>query len=362
VNIIDPEAGSSITGTRFEQNTANFGGGVYLNECVNEVLISSCGFYDNMATYGGGMYNLRGFMVLDDIRMSGNAAYEGGGIFELESISSIANSWFGANVADVGGSSINNHVSYSDISGSMFCSPGSDGHITGGWGDLGGNVFSDECDDCNGNGYPDIIAIKLDPSLDCNGNLVIDWCELKDGSVADCDGNGTPDSCDLVDDPSLDCDANGVMDSCETGDGSADDCNGNGLPDSCDIANGTSLDLDANEIPDECEDCDGNTLPDGMDLADCDGSPWCSDCNTNGELDVCDIASGESNDVNDNGIPDSCECLEDVNDDFFVDVGDILILIGYWGNTSYGPADINQDGIVNVQDLLLLVGAWGPCD
>ena len=353
IYIMDPEIGSSISDSRFEQNSANFGGGVYLSNCTNEVSISDSGFYDNVASYGGGIYNLRGFMELDNIRMSGNEAYEGGGIFELESISTISNSWFGANTADVGGSSINNLVSYSDISNSMFCSPGLDGHITGGWGDLGGNEFADECDDCNGNGEPDIIEIKLNPSLDCNENMAIDTCEIKDGSADDCNGNGVPDSCDLVNDPSLDCDGNGVMDFCEINDGSADDCNANGLPDSCDIADGTSYDLDANEIPDECEDCNNNQLPDGMDLADCDGSPWCCDCNEN--------ASGESNDVNENGTPDICECLADVNGDLMVGVEDVLYVIAEWGNANES-VDLNQDGIVDVLDLLEIVGAWGPCE
>jgi hypothetical protein len=31
------------------------------------------------------------------------------------------------------------------------------------------------------------------------------------------------------------------------------DCNGNGILDSCDIANGTSTDADADGIPDDCE-------------------------------------------------------------------------------------------------------------
>jgi hypothetical protein len=99
-----------------------------------------------------------------------------------------------------------------------------------------------------------------------------------------------------------------------------------------------------------------------MDLADCDGSPWCSDCNANGELDVCDIASGESNDVNENEIPDICECLEDVNGDFLVNVADVLAVIADWGNTANVPADVNNDGIVDVQDLLAIVAAWGACE
>ena len=90
-------------------------------------------------------------------------------------------------------------------------------------------------------------------------------------------------------------------------------------------------------------------------------NPDQTDCNANGVGDVCDVADGTSTDWNDNGIPDDCECLEDINGDGIVGVEDILILIGYWGDTTGGPADINADGIVNVQDLLHLVDHWGAC-
>lgn len=55
-------------------------------------------------------------------------------------------------------------------------------------------------------------------------------------------------------------------------------------------------------------DCDGNGINDDKDLADCSGqNVWCLDCNTNGTLDTCDIASGASEDCGSNGIPDECE-------------------------------------------------------
>ena len=54
-------------------------------------------------------------------------------------------------------------------------------------------------------------------------------------------------------------------------------------------------------------DCNGNCIPDAEEFANCDGSAWCSDCNSNGVLDVCDIVSGASLDCNANGVPDECE-------------------------------------------------------
>jgi hypothetical protein len=54
-------------------------------------------------------------------------------------------------------------------------------------------------------------------------------------------------------------------------------------------------------------DCNINGIPDAEDMDECDGSPWCSDCNHNDVLDECDIAEDPSLDMNGNGIPDVCE-------------------------------------------------------
>lgn len=70
----------------------------------------------------------------------------------------------------------------------------------------------------------------------------------------------------------LDCNGNGILDSCDIADGNAQDCNGNGIPDSCDIASGFSLDLDGDLVPDECTqviyvDVDAQGLADGSSWA-----------------------------------------------------------------------------------------------
>ncbi len=117
---------------------------------------------------------------------------------------------------------------------------------------------------------------------------------------------------------SLDCNNNGILDSTDIAncDGSiwCSDCNSNGVPDGCDVADGAAPDCNSNGIPDECDlaagqdtDCNGNGIPDACDLAACDGSPWCGDCNSNGILDVCDIAAGTVTDCNTNGVPDACD-------------------------------------------------------
>lgn len=57
---------------------------------------------------------------------------------------------------------------------------------------------------------------------------------------------------------------------------------------------------------------------------------------------------------------DDATCLGDINQDNEVDVADLLLVIGAWGNS--GEADIDGDGTVNVADLLILIGAWGACE
>jgi hypothetical protein len=57
-------------------------------------------------------------------------------------------------------------------------------------------------------------------------------------------------------------------------------------------------------------------------------------------------------------------CLADLDTSGVRDVGDILILLGVWGQTDQEScgSDINSDGTVDVLDLLVLIGAWGPCE
>ncbi|MFN0060721.1 MAG: CRTAC1 family protein [Planctomycetota bacterium] len=52
--------------------------------------------------------------------------------------------------------------------------------------------------------------------------------------------------------PALDCDGDGMLDSCQLFGDSSLDCNGNGVLDSCEIASG-AVDLNGNGRPDECE-------------------------------------------------------------------------------------------------------------
>jgi serralysin len=159
--------------------------------------------------------------------------------------------------------------------------------------------------DCDGNSVLD--ECELSPFTDCNDNGVIDVCEIASGVALDCNENDIPDECDIASETSQDCNDNGIPDECET------DCNGNNIPDDCDLTSGTSQDCNNNGVPDECDiasetslDCNENNIPDECDIA----AGTSRDCNYNGIPDECEIASGAVDDLDKNGIPDECEIPE----------------------------------------------------
>ncbi len=115
----------------------------------------------------------------------------------------------------------------------------------------------------------------------------------------------------------------------------------------------------------------GNTDPavdgTGIDLG---GNVLDGDCDGNGQSDADEIASGNSPDMNGDGVPDHCECLfgpisccpADINLDGAVTGSDLTLVLGFWGpRPAWAPADINQDGVVDGADLAVLLGSWGPC-
>jgi hypothetical protein len=57
-------------------------------------------------------------------------------------------------------------------------------------------------------------------------------------------------------------------------------------------------------------------------------------------------------------------CFADLDKSGVRDVGDILMLLGVWGQTDQDlcGADIDGNGIVDVSDLLVIFGSWGPCE
>jgi hypothetical protein len=97
------------------------------------------------------------------------------------------------------------------------------------------------------------------------------------------------------------------------------DCNSNGQLDSCEILSNPQIDCDGNQIIDSCEissatDCDGNNQ---LDICQIFGNPAGLDCNNNFTLDACEInAAGGMNgiggtlDCDATGRLDTCERAE----------------------------------------------------
>jgi len=109
--------------------------------------------------------------------------------------------------------------------------------------------------------------------------------------------------------------------------------------------------------PQWCEfDCDNSGYADGWEIL--QGS--LEDCNSNGVADVCEILNGVP-DENENGVPDECDCREDLNETGVVDISDLLMLLANWGASDV-IGDLNEDGIIDINDMLLVLNAWGPCE
>jgi WD40 repeat protein len=100
------------------------------------------------------------------------------------------------------------------------------------------------------------------------------------------------------------------------------------------------------------------SFPSGFDFL-----PAGADCNFNQLPDNCDIASGFSDDIDQNGIPDEClpPCLGDINHSGAVTILDFLALLAAWGPNPGNLADLNGDGTVDILDFLTLLANWGPC-
>ncbi|HMN96864.1 MAG TPA: hypothetical protein PKC43_10120 [Phycisphaerales bacterium] len=88
---------------------------------------------------------------------------------------------------------------------------------------------------CGADGWPIECQVEPGHASDCNGNGIVDACEVAAGLVsgADCNGDGTYDWCTLLLGLDGDCNGNGIPDLCELADGLLEDCNNDGIPDIC---------------------------------------------------------------------------------------------------------------------------------
>lgn len=89
---------------------------------------------------------------------------------------------------------------------------------------------------------------------------------------------------------------------------------------------------------------------------------YLADCNSNGMLDICDIADGTLHDDDLDGVPDECECWGDLDGDSDIDLTDLAQLLSNYGMTSgavYEDGDLDGDGDVDLSDLATLLSVYG---
>lgn len=73
--------------------------------------------------------------------------------------------------------------------------------------------------------------------------------------------------------------------------------------------------------------------------------------------------NGSYSDGGGNTIGDDCTlCEGDTNGDGVVNVVDLLGVVGNWGDCDGCEFDIDGNGVVDVTDVLLIVGNWGDCE
>jgi hypothetical protein len=86
----------------------------------------------------------------------------------------------------------------------------------------------------------------------------------------------------------------------------------------------------------------------------------CPSCSPSGISSIRLIVGGDA-DANFDWIPDSCQCIGDLNADGIVHGADLGELLLNWGPAVSGHADLNSDGAVDGLDLAIVLGTWGPC-
>ena len=65
--------------------------------------------------------------------------------------------------------------------------------------------------------------------------------------------------------------------------------------------------------------------------------------------------------LNDNGIPDECDCRADYTGDKMISAADLARLLSAWGKPTPKEGDLDADGEVGAADLAILLSDWGEC-
>ena len=70
-------------------------------------------------------------------------------------------------------------------------------------------------------------------------------------------------------------------------------------------------------------------------------------------------AAGSHPHIEDGEVVEPPQVTGDVNGDSVVNIQDLVLVAGRFGQTGQNDADVNGDGVVNIQDLVLVAGAFG---
>lgn len=340
--------GATVTGTVFDGNTSPAGGGVFVNSST--VPFESCIFRDNTTGSGGNggglNANANANVTLRNCTVNNNFSQFGGGIYLASS----------SNVALIGCLIRNNSTNFAGAGAyvstfgdplltarsTVFCeNPPS--HISGPWTNLGGTSLLSSCGMLPPNDSPD-----SPQPLPGGGSYSGTFYGAVNSGSSTCDPDGVDvfyeyeviggpvtleiDTCDSDVDTALAVfDSKGKELACST------ECDGDpcdGPPAAClvldDLADGVYLIRVSQPV--------GVMLGSGS-------APGAGAFVLNiVEIDVPNCGLG------------------DINCDDVVNVSDLLLLFGAWGDCPHDgscPADLNGDGVVNVSDLLILFANWG---
>jgi hypothetical protein len=91
------------------------------------------------------------------------------------------------------------------------------------------------------------------------------------------------------------------------------------------------------------------------------------DCNGNGIADDIDVTQQRSLDLNNDVIPDECQCLGELSGDLQIDLADLSLILGVFGSVigdpDFEPAlDPDSDGVISLADLAIVLSGFGlPC-
>ena len=294
----------------------SFGGGGMYNENSSPT-VTNCTFSGNSGNSGGGMLNNNSSPTMTNCLFSGNTARSGGGIFNTISSPTVVNCSFSGN--STSGSQSRGGGIYNEGNGNTTVTNGS---VSGNPAISGGGISSTSI-------RLDVINCILwgDSSTEIIINLLastVTYSNVQGGFP----GLGNIDADPFFADPLG--------------------------PDGTAGTDDDDLRLVAGS---PCIDAANNgAVPVGV-TTDLDGNPrFLDDPNTP------DTGAGAAPLVDMGAYEFDPSCPADASGDGFVNVTDLLLLLGAWGSCPAPcPPDINNDGNVNVTDLLTLLAGWGAC-